>query len=268
MPDVYAHITEADDATIDQVAAAMELRATDPRQQEMLAAYLSRVAWPATARVVEIGCGTGAITRVLATLPEVAEVVGVEPAPGLAKRAEALAAHLPNVSFVEGDGRDVPLPDESFDVAVIHTVLSHVPGPERVVAEALRLLRPGGWVAVFDGDYATKTGAGHAHDPLQACVSAFAERYINDGWVMRRLPKVAGDLGFVDAVTDSHGYLKVEDSPYLLSIITRGAAALSDAGVIRPQLASALSEEARQRIASGEFFGFIAYTSLVARKPH
>jgi arsenite methyltransferase len=267
MPDVYAHITDADETTVEQVAAAMELRATDPRQQEILGTYLARIVWPDDARVVEIGCGTGAITRALAIRREVAEVVGVEPSPGLVRRAGELARHLPNVTFLEADGRDVPLPDDSFDVAVIHTVLSHVPGPDRVLAEVLRLLRPGGWAAVFDGDYATMTVACAADDPVQTCASAFAEAYINDLWVMRRLPRIVADLGYVDTVTDSHGYLKVEDSPYLLSIVTRGAEALRATGVIGEQLASALGQEASRRVAAGEFFGFIAYTSLVTRKP-
>jgi arsenite methyltransferase len=266
MPDVYAHITDVDEATIEQVAAAMELRATDPRQQEILATYLARIEWRTDARVVEIGCGTGAITRALARRPGVREVVGIEPAPGLVTRGRELAANLANVSFLEADGRDVPLPDASFDVAVVHTVLSHVPGPERVVAEVQRLLRPGGWAAIFDGDYATMTVARASDDPLQACASAFAEAYINDTWVMRRLPRLAAELGFIDLVTDSHGYLKVEDSPYLLSIVTRGAEALRAAGVIGDGLATELSAEAQRRITAGEFFGFIAYTSLIMRK--
>lgn len=267
MPDVYARITDADESTLDIVAAAMELRATDPRQQEILATYLARIVWPSNARVLEIGCGTGAITRALAARPGVAEVVGVEPSPGLLKRAQALAATLPSVSFVEADGRDVPLPDGSFDVVVVHTVLSHVPTPDRVVTEALRLLRPGGWAAFFDGDYATMTVARAAEDPLQACVTAFADHYIHDTRVMRRLPRIAADAGFVDPWIDSHGYLNAGEAPYLRSIVARGAQALRDAGVIGAGLADALHQETGRRVAAGEFFGFIGYVSLVARKP-
>jgi SAM-dependent methyltransferase len=267
MPDVYAHITEADEATLDVVAAAMELRATDPRQQEILATYLARIDWPPVARVVEIGCGTGAITRALAARPTVSEVVGVEPSPGLVKRARKLAAALPTVSFIEADGRDVPLPEGSFDVVVVHTVLSHVPGPERVVAEAFRLLRSGGWAAFFDGDYATMTVARAADDPLQACASAFAEHYINDAWVMRRLPRVAVDAGFADPVIDSHGYLGVDDAPYLRSIVARGAEALLASGVIARSVVAALNDETERRVTAGEFFGFIGYISLIVRKP-
>ena len=267
MPDVYANITDADEATLDIVAAAMELRATDPRQQQILTNYLARIAWPSAARVLEIGCGTGAITRALAARPQVAEVIGVEPSPGLVRRAREHAASLPAVSFLEADGRDVPLPDESFDVVVVHTVLSHVPGPERVVAEAHRLLRSGGWVAFFDGDYATMTVARAADDPLQACVTAFAEHYINDIWVMRRLPRLAADVGLVDPVIDSHGYLAVADAPYLLSIVDRGADVLHLSGIVGQGHVDALREETRRRVAANEFFGFIAYISLVARKP-
>jgi ubiquinone/menaquinone biosynthesis C-methylase UbiE len=267
MPDVYAHITEADETTVEQVATAMELRATDPRQREILATYLDRIDWPPDARVVEIGCGTGAISRVLSSRPEVKEVVGVEPSSGLLQRARVLASGTPKISFLEADGRDVPLPDNSFDVAVVHTVMSHVPGPEKLLAEVGRLLRPGGWVAVFDGDYATMTVARGDDDPLQACVDAFSEHYIHDRWVMRRLPRLAADLGFVDIVTDSHGYLKVTDSPYLLSIITRGADALRADGEIGERLAAALADEASRRMREGTFFGYIAYTSLVARAP-
>jgi ubiquinone/menaquinone biosynthesis C-methylase UbiE len=266
MPDVYAHITDADEATLEQVAAAMEMRAKDARQQEILDTYLRRIAWPRGARVVEVGCGTGAIARALAARPEVADVVGVEPSPGLVKRAHELAADLANISFVEADGRDVPLTDGSFDVAVVHTVLSHVPDPHRLVSEVHRLLRPGGWAAFFDGDYATMTVARAADDPLQACAAAFAEHFIHDPWVMRRLSRLSEDLGFVDPVVDSHGYLQVGDAPYLLSIVTRGAAALRGDGVVDTELAEALVAEADRRVRNGTFFGFIAYLSLVARR--
>jgi ubiquinone/menaquinone biosynthesis C-methylase UbiE len=60
----------------------------------------------------------------------------------------------------------LPLPygDCSFDTVIFHTTLSHVPGSEAALAEAFRVLRPGGTVAVFDGDYSTTTLAIGDHD--------------------------------------------------------------------------------------------------------
>jgi len=74
--------------------------------------------------VVEIGCGTGAISRALAARPGVGEVTGVDPSPVFLDRARELSAGTANLSFRQGDGRDLPLPGASFDLAVMHTVLS------------------------------------------------------------------------------------------------------------------------------------------------
>ena len=114
---------------------------------------------------------------------------------------------------------------------------------------------------------ATMTVARAADDPLQTCASAFAEQYINDTWVTRRLPKLAADVGFTDLALDSHGYLSIADAPYLQSIVARGADSLHAAGVIGGSLAEALKEELQRRVSAGELFGFIGYASLVARKP-
>jgi ubiquinone/menaquinone biosynthesis C-methylase UbiE len=62
---------------------------------------------------------------------------------------------------------------------VIHTTMSHVPNPEQLIEQAFRVLCPGGWFAVFDGDYATATVARQEFDPLQACVAAFRTNFVN-----------------------------------------------------------------------------------------
>ena len=59
----------------------------------------------------------------------------------------------------------MPFGDTAFDAVLFHTCLCHVPGAEKAVAEAFRM-RPGGKIAVFDGDYATTTFAIGENDPL------------------------------------------------------------------------------------------------------
>jgi cyclopropane fatty-acyl-phospholipid synthase-like methyltransferase len=66
MPDIYATITEADPEVLQRLADVIELRFADPQHQRMLRAYLSEIAFPPGARVLEIGCGTGAVVRTLA----------------------------------------------------------------------------------------------------------------------------------------------------------------------------------------------------------
>jgi SAM-dependent methyltransferase len=233
----------------------------------MVDAYLADLGPTGGARVLEIGCGTGAISRMLAGLPGVAEVLGVDPSPGLLDRARELAAGNAKLVFEEGDGRRLPLPDAGFDAVVLHRVLSHVPGPEGVLAEAFRVLRPGGGLAVFDGDYATITLATGEGDPLQTCVDAFGSAYINDRWVVRRLPALVHDAGFTHGRMRSHGFVQAAEPDYMLGITDRGADALVAAGRVGRELAEALKAEARRRVAERAFFGHVAYASLVARKP-
>jgi SAM-dependent methyltransferase len=204
MPDVYATIATAGSAVIEPLVEILELRAADPQQRRMREAYLSEIAFPASARVVEIGCGPGPVARALAAWPGVAEVVGVDPSPIFLDRARELAKDMPNLTFVEGDARDLPLADAAFDVAVFHTVLCHVPVPELALAEAMRVLRPGGVLAVFDGDYNTVSCATAEADPLQACADAAVNSFVHDRWVPRRLPALLRTAGFEHVRLSGH----------------------------------------------------------------
>jgi SAM-dependent methyltransferase len=267
MPDVYLTIASAGDDLVGPLAEILEQRAADPRQRAMREAYLADVEFPPGARVLEIGCGPGPVARELAARPGVREVVGVDPSPEFLARAKELAAGLANLTFVEGDGRALPFDEGEFDVVVCHTVLCHVPGPEAVLAETVRVLRPGGMLAVFDGDYITTTVATGPFDPLQACAESCRENLVHDPWLARRLPVLLGEAGFTDLRLRGHSYVEAPASDgYLLSLIDRGADALVAAGRVGAEAAAALKTEARRRCEAGTFFGHIAYVSAVARK--
>jgi hypothetical protein len=142
-----------------------------------------------------------------------------------------------------------------------------MPDPERAIAEAFRVLHPSGWLAAFDGDYATATVALGDHDPVQACVDAMMmANSVTDRWLVRRLPALAHEHGFAVASFRSHGFVEMAGGQYMLSVIDRGADLLCTRGQIDDDTAVALKREARRRVETGMFFGHIAYASLVARK--
>jgi SAM-dependent methyltransferase len=267
MPDVYTSIRETDQALQERLADVLEMRAADPRQRTMLDTYLSEIEFPAAAQALEIGCGTGAVSRVLAQWPGVAQVTGVDPSAVFVARARALAEGLPNLTFEEGDGRSLSFDAGEFDVVVVHTVMSHIPQPERLVAEAFRVLRPRGWLAVFDGDYATITVATGDFDPLEACIDAMRTQFVHDSWIVRRLPQLVRAGGFEIRPMRSHGYIEAAEGAYLLTLIDRGAEALLHDGRIGAETAAALKAEARRRSATKTWFGYIAFASLLGRKP-
>jgi ubiquinone/menaquinone biosynthesis C-methylase UbiE len=98
--------------------------------------------------VIEIGSGTGAS---LPYYERATRVVAVEPDPSMAKRlpAKVEEAKVP-VEVVSARAQALPFPDESFDVAVAAFVLCSVEDQGEVLAEARRLLRPGGKLVLLE----------------------------------------------------------------------------------------------------------------------
>ena len=95
-----------------------------------------------------VGIGSGLD---IPLLPPGPNYTGIDLTPAMLKRAcrQATAAGLA-MTLNEGDARCLPYGDAAFDVAVLHLILAVTPQPARVLAEAARVLRPGGRVLILD----------------------------------------------------------------------------------------------------------------------
>ena len=149
---------------------------------------------------------------------------------------------------------------------IFHTSLCHTPDPEKAVAEAYRLLSPGGTLAIFDGDYSTTSLAARDHDPLQNCVESMIANWVHDRWFIRRTPQLARRAGFSVQRVDGFSYVLTEEPNYFLSLFDRGVDGFAGAGMIADDMGTALKAEARRRAEAGEFFGFINFVSVIAGK--
>lgn len=100
--------------------------------------------------VVDIGCGEGYLTIEVARWAR--HVVAVDRAPAVLARAKALAARrrATNIAFKRGELDRLPLEDATADVALLSQALHHAPDPRAAIAEAVRILRPGGRLLVLD----------------------------------------------------------------------------------------------------------------------
>lgn len=112
--------------------------------------YQERIARRLPARVenaLEIGCGGGAFTRLLAS--RAGRVLAVDLSPEMIRAARARTADCRNVEFHLGDVMLMELPSEGFDCVVSIATLHHLP-LEQAVEKMKRALRPGGVLVIHD----------------------------------------------------------------------------------------------------------------------
>lgn len=266
MPDLYLQIADQPDSVLEAIAASMEDRISDPAMQEICADYLGRLPGPG-AEVIEIGCGNGSSTEMILRHLHPGRLIGIDPAEGLLARAGQRFATRDEVSFATGDAVHTGLPGQVADLVLAHTVYSHLADPAAALAEAWRLLRPGGVLAVFDGDYAANTVALFDGDPLQAAMASTLRNLVHDPYVMRHLPRMMREAGFEAPESRAYGFVQTKRPAYIQSLMARGVTAASLAGDCSEALAQGFRDETAARVATGSFYGAILFACHAARKP-
>jgi ubiquinone/menaquinone biosynthesis C-methylase UbiE len=118
------------------------------------APLFQRYALPKNARILDAGCGTGEITSRLAILFPQAHLLGVDIIDAhLESARKRYSAIAPRVEFEHQSIYELAALDESFDLTVCRHVLHSIPHPERVIAELVRVTRPGGFLHLIPEDY-------------------------------------------------------------------------------------------------------------------
>lgn len=104
------------------------------------------------ARWLDVGCGTGALTRTILDRASPRQVIGVDASEAFLGFARN-SIRDPRVEFRIGDARALPVDEASFDGAVAGLVLNFVPEPAKALAEMSRAVRRGGIISVYVWDY-------------------------------------------------------------------------------------------------------------------
>jgi ubiquinone/menaquinone biosynthesis C-methylase UbiE len=268
--DPYSTTDTLDDSMVQVIVTRLEVRGKHPLFAKMLQEYLDAMQIDAAKMVLDIGCGTGVAARAIARRRAFSgRVLGIDLSPALAQAAAHLAADEglgDRVEFRAGDCRRIDLADGAFDAAVAHTLLSHVDDPLAVVKEAARLVRPGGMIGLFDGDYASLT-FGHA-DPAKgkAYDEAIIRGLITSPRVMRQMPRILRAAGLQLTVSFPYILAEVGKADFWEPGIESFRRLVPSSGAMTQKEADAWAEELRTDSAAGVFFGASNYYGFVARR--
>ena len=217
---------------------------------------------------IDIGSGTGAEVRRLARLVGAeGRAVGVEPHPDLRAEAQRRTAEEGVAAeFVDGDALALPFEDGSVDVVRSERVFQHLPDPEGALAEIVRVLRPGGRVAITDSDWGTAIYFPGDPDVV---------RRLNDSSMSRQANPLAGrnlraQLTRAGLTVDPEigsGAVILPDMLLSNPALLRGQTGPAvEAGDITAAEAEALELEMGAAAARGEAFGAVTMFSFVGRK--
>ena len=269
--DAMEFMNEQDEATLQRFVERLEFRGKDPTFVGYRDAYVGKMALDRTADVLDLGCGTGVVTRALAGREGFeGRVIGIEQSPVLVDVAKRLADEEgvgDRIEFRVGDIHALDMPDASVDAVVAHTTMSHVTDPLTVLNEAARVLRVGGTFAAFDGDYASWTFAYGDHDIARRMEDAIRTAVVSKPRVMRDMPRLLRDAGLRLVDVDAHVYADVGQSAFFLSAAESYPRLLVARSELMPvDIVDAWLTDLRQASADGMFFAACNYYAYIATR--
>jgi SAM-dependent methyltransferase len=268
--DVFQRTDDLEPATLAALGERLEFRGTDATFSRMRNEYFDRLPLAAARAVLDVGCGTGAEVRALLRRPGfTGRLVAVDQSPGLIETARRLASEEgleERVDYRLGDAHRLDLPDGAFDVAIAHTLLSHVADPTAALREMARVVRPGGAVAVFDGDFASWAWA-HPDPALAAAMNeALIATVVANPLLMRQLPRSLHDLGLRLVEAQPNLYAEVGTGHYFLGAAESYAPLLAASGLVPAEDVQRWLEDQRRAVAEGTFFASCNYYAYIAER--
>ena len=268
--DVFRFVNDLDEGTVQALIDRLEFRGTDPTFTRLRDGYLAKLPLAAARRLLVVGCGSGVVPRALARRSEVTgEIVGVDQSPAMIEAARRFATDegvADRVAFDVGDAHALAFPDAAFDVVVFHTVISHVTDPLVALREAARVVRPGGTVALFDGDYASLTFAFPDAGRAKAMDEALIAAVVNNPRVMRDLPALLREIGLDLVEAEGHVFAEVGAGRFFANLAAAYAPMVARAGLLPASEVDAWLAEQRRALERGSFFGACNYYTYVTRR--
>lgn len=269
--DPYNKTDKLDDALLETMVTRLEGRGNHPYFAQMMNEYLDAMDIDTKGTVLDLGCGTGVAARGIAARSGFSgKVLGIDLSPYLVRAAERFAdqeGYSGRVTFQVGDTRSLDLEDNRFDAVVAHTLVSHVDDPLTVVMEAGRVVKPGGMVGVFDGDYASMTMAQEDPEKNKRDDEALIKGLVTSPQVMRQMPRLLQKAGLETVACFPYVLAEVGKADFWGAGIESYKKIMPVAGTMSEEEANIWAEGLIEASEKGVFFGASNFYGYVARKP-
>jgi SAM-dependent methyltransferase len=219
-------------------------------------------------RVLDVGCGHGACAERLATrVGRSGRVFGVDQSRAMIAEALRRFGTSEQMDFRLGDAMALPFGDGSFEATRADRVLMFVSDPHKALAEMIRVTKPGGRIAITEGDIGS-----HAIDAMdveitRAVLATMANRVPN-GWIGRRLRAMFIDADLCDVEVHLTCVLSTSFAEWSNRMgVGRTLARAIEDGKVPQDRGTAWLEELRSRDVQDRFTATGTFFTVAGRRP-
>ncbi len=270
LADPFGRSDKLDPRMLDALVIRLEARGKHPQFSRMMMEYLDAMNIDNANLVLDIGCGTGLAARAVVHRSDfLGRVTGIDLNSHLIAAAVRLAGEegvTERTEFRTGNASNLDFADASYDAVIAHTLLSHVDNPVAVLKEAARVVKVGGMIGIFDGDWASLTfdhaDAAKAKAYDEAVISASAA----NPRVMRQMPRLLREAGLEMVTSLSYNLSEVGTADFWGSAIEGYRNLIPKAGVMSQDEADAWAAALRSDSEAGIFFGSSNFYSYIAKR--
>jgi SAM-dependent methyltransferase len=231
------------------------------------AAWFAPLNLRAGLRVLDVGCGTGDLLRLLAPLVAPGEAVGIDISETMI--TEARHRHdgqLPNLAFRVGDALALQLDDGSFDRVLASQVLLHVPHPEVALGEIARVLDPGGELSLTEVDWGS-ISIECTDRELSRRFTALACDGLRNGMIVRDLPAMLRRFGVTDIDMQPEVAVSWEPDAFQTWFVEPSIRHFVRAGTFTIDEAATFLGDLHDRAQTGRYFSTRTTYTITARRP-
>jgi ubiquinone/menaquinone biosynthesis C-methylase UbiE len=256
---------------LEAIAGRLEFRGTDDGYARLSQAYFAQLPLSDARRILSLGCGTGIEVRALRRLiGPTTVIVGIDHSAALVDAARRLTVEegiTDNVTYDVGDAHHTPYHDGEFDIVTLHTLISHIEDPGEVLREARRVVRPGGTVAVFDGDYASLTFSHPDHEMATTVEKKLMQLIVANPRVMRDMPRLVAEAGL--ELIDATGtlYADIGRGHFWLAAAESYGPILARSGLLTPDVVNEWRAFQVRSAGDNTFFGASNYYTYLTQRP-